>query len=198
MTSWMLARLSRDTEALRAQADESRLHPLRSSVTSAGYAAYLVRIFGFEAPVERELARTSGIDRVVELGWRTHMRLLRSDLLALGITDPSVVAHNAIARFGSVSEALGWLYVVEHTAVLNGQVRRHLERGLPQHLAGAGCYLRGSERGAGARLAALGGALDAHAHGRPEVATVVGDAARIAFRKQRRWFAEQSLQLAAS
>jgi heme oxygenase len=187
MQSWMLARLKRDTQAVRASADEGRLEPLRTTPTAASYATYLSRVYGFEAPLESAFAATRDLGQVVDLRWRPQIRLLKSDLAALGIVDTTRLPVTAVPRFGAVTEALGWMYVVEQNAALHSQLHRHFARWIPNELAGAGCYLLGVDRVSGTRLDDLGAILDAYAT-RPEIATKIVDAACTAFRRQRLWF----------
>jgi heme oxygenase len=182
MPSWMLARLKRETQGLRASADEGRLEPLRTTATRASYVSYLSRIFGFEAPIEAAFAATRDLGYLVDLRWRPNIRLLRADLTALGVVEPARLPATPMPRFATVTEALGWMYVVEQNVTLHGQLHRHFARWLPGELAAAGCYLS-----RGDRLDDLGAALDAHAT-RPEIATKIVDAACTAFRRQRLWF----------
>ena len=185
MPSWMLARLKRETQAVRASADEGRLEPLRTTPTVAGYVNYLSLIYGFEAPIEAALAATRDLGQVVDL--RPHVRLLKSDLMALGIVDPARLPATQVPRLATATEALGWMYVLEQNGLLHGQLHRHFARGLPSQLGMAGCYLAGVDRIAGTRLDDLGVILDAHAT-KPEIATKLVDAACTAFRRQRLWF----------
>lgn len=187
MPSWMLARLKRETQPHQVAADEVCLAPLRSTTTPQTYAAYLGRMFGFEAPIESAFVATPGFDKLLELRWRSQMRLLRADLLAIGVIDPSKLATCPIAKFSSEVEAFGWLYVIEHSAVGHAQLRRHFQRCVPAQLTSAGAYLLGGERGIGARLKELGEALDKYAKD-PATATKIVEAARAAFRVQRQWF----------
>ncbi|MBA3460614.1 MAG: biliverdin-producing heme oxygenase [Deltaproteobacteria bacterium] len=183
----MLARLKRETQALRASADEGRLEPLHTTATVASYATYLSRIYGFEAPIEAAFLGTRDLAHVVDLRWRPQVRLLKSDLMALGIVDPTRLPTTSVPRFATVAEALGWMYVSEQNTILHGQLHRHFARWIPDELVAAGCYLVGVERVAGTRLDDLGSILDLYAT-RPEIATKIVDAACTAFRRQRLWF----------
>ena len=196
MPSWMLGRLKQETQALRASADEWRLEPLRTKPTTASYASYLSRVYGFEAPIEAALAATRELEQLVDLRWRPHVRLLKSDLMALGIVDATRLPATSMPHFSTMTEALGWLYVIEQNAILHAELHRHFARWIPATIASAGCYLAGVDRVAGARLADLGTVLDAHAT-RPEIAGTIVDAASTAFRRQRLWFLK-SLPLAVT
>ena len=184
--SSMLTRLKSETRPHAAEADADRLQ-LLGDVSSERYAGFLSRIWGFEAPIEAALARTIGIAELVDLRSRHHIRSLRADLAALGITSPSSLPCCRTIPMFQIAEALGWMYAVEHNALLNGQLRRHLEKRLPRQLASAGSYLSEGERSVKQRLGELGRALDLIAT-KDEIATRVFDAARAAFQHQRQWF----------
>jgi heme oxygenase len=132
---------------------------------------------------------TPGLEAVLDLRGRTGPRLLRSDLVALGVPDPGALERcTNVLPFRSPAEALGWLYVVERDAMLHGILLRHLEQRLGDPFARACAYLAGNERAAGVRMRELGRALDVVARA-PKVAERVVDAACAAFRCQRAWFA---------
>jgi len=192
----MLARLKRETHAHQLAAEDGRLEPLSSTATLGGYRSYLSLVYGFEAPIENAFLTTSDLGCVMDLRWRTRVRLLKSDLAALGILDATRLPATAVPLFGSASEALGWMYVLEQTAGLHAQLHRHFARCLPHQVAGAGCYLLAGARSVELRLGELGAALDTHAV-RPIVATKIVEAARTAFRRQRLWF-EKGLPLEVS
>lgn len=187
MPSWMLSKIKRETQSQQAAADEGRLAPLRSTSTAPSYTSYLARVYGFEAPIETAFQASRELRNLVDLSWRSQVRLLKSDLAALGVVDATTLPTTPVPTFSTVMDALAWMYVVEQSAVLHGQLRRHFSRWLPQQLAGAGCYLLGGERAVGTRLSELGAALDRHA-ATPEIATKVVDTARAVFRRQRLWF----------
>jgi heme oxygenase len=147
-------------------------------------------VYGFESPVESAIQMTPGIGERVDLRGRVHLKLLVSDLIALGVSSVEKLPRcRSVFPFRSVEDALAWAYVVERNMLLHGILRRHLERRLPEQIARAGAYLAGNERAVGSRMRELGGALDS-------VATTPGSVERIivaahaAFRCQRHWFAE--------
>jgi heme oxygenase len=185
----MLAKLKRETQGQQVAADDGRLEPLRSTSTQASYTSYLARIYGFESPIETAFLASRELGKLVDLRWRSQVRLLKCDLAALGIIDATRLPVTPAPPFGSVTDAFGWMYVVEQSAVLHGQLRRHFARWLPQQVATAGCYLLGGERAVGKRLCELGTALDAYAAS-PDIATKIVDAARAGFRRQRLWFGQ--------
>jgi heme oxygenase len=188
MPSWMLARLNRETVVHHAAADADRSSPLTAIASDRGYRDFLGRIYGFEAPLEAAFAAVPALADLVDLRARSAVRLLRCDLAALGVDDPTTLPRcRAIPPFRIAAEALGWMYVVERNALLHGTVRRHLEKRLPAPLAAAGHYLANSERTVGSRMTELGIALDHSAHCLRVAAQIV-DAAKTAFRRQRHWF----------
>jgi heme oxygenase len=189
----MLARLLRETQYLLVTANGDRLALLAGPVTVKGYRSYLARIYGFEAPVEAAFTRTPDLHEAIDLRGRTRLRLLRADLLALGIVDPSrLPACGTVPAFRSTTEALGWMYALEHNVQVHGQLHRRLARHLADHLAVAGSYLGAGTRSLGGRLNELGAALDRHANA-PTTAMLIVDAARLAFRRQHAWFAGYSI-----
>lgn len=182
-TSWMLTRLKRNAQSDHVAANIDRLALLHVEPSVASYRDYLVRIFGFESAVDAALARTPGLGSLIDLDARSHLKYLRADLDQLG--SPPVTLCRLPPYFTTTSEALGWLYVVEHNATLHAQVRRHLhkQRG-PHHDA----YLRAGATDGIARLQQLGTFLDRYAR-EPETARQVVEAVKNAFRHQHRWFA---------
>jgi heme oxygenase len=197
MPSWMLARLQRETQPLLDCACGDRMCVVGQPTNAASYLAYLERIYGFEWPVESAFLRAPALGDVIDLRWRTQIRLLRADLAALGVLDPSLVPACAPIAFTDRAEALGWMYVIERNALLHGQVRRDLERRIAREIIAAGSYLTGGERAVGARLAELGAALDRFAY-TTDIANQIVAAARVALRRQHQWFtrAEPSSRLA--
>jgi heme oxygenase len=183
----MLTRLKRNAQSEHVAANIDRLSPLHVHASKDTYRDFLVKVHGFEAPVEASLAMTPGIASVIDVRARSHLDLLRADLGALGIHDWSRLPQcRLVPRFQSVGEALGWIYVVEHNALLHGQVRRHVTK----HLAPlADSYLAAGERAGSARLQDLGAYLDRFARD-PDVARQVVDSVKAAFRRQRQWFVQ--------
>lgn len=190
MQSWVLGRLDHETRPRHAQADSDRLCLMTSHATPAGYRGFLARVYGFEAPVGAAIQMTPGVRDVLDLRGRGHLRLLVSDLAALGISTLEAVPRCAGGfPFRTVEDALGWTYVIERNMLLHGILRRHLEKRLPEEIARGGAYLAGNERAVGARMRELGAALDVVAK-RPGYVDRIIAAAHAAFRCQRHWFAE--------
>lgn len=156
-------------------------------LTADDYIAFLTRLYGFEAPVEIALLLTPELDGWIDLRGRTHGRLLRADLAALGILETLHLPRCAgIGPFDGVAGALGWLYVVERNTLVHGLIERQLRQRLPA-LKGASSYLVAQSRSTGARLRELGDAMDRCARHLREADKIV-QTARVAFRCQHRWF----------
>jgi heme oxygenase len=183
-----LMRLKRDTAPYHASADHDRIAMMRASADATTYARFLSRIWGFEAAIEAFLARTPDLADVVDLRARTHIRLLRADLTALGIVDPSALPRWSIPfPFRYSVEALGWMYVIERNTLLHGTIEHHLRARLPEQMRIAGSYLSGQVKTTGIRLRELGVAMDSVIKSR-ELSDRIVMAARYAFRYQHGWY----------
>lgn len=181
--SWMLVRLGLETRQYHAGADADRL-VLMDADTIAVYRAHLARIFGFESRVEEALAEVCE-PALARAHARTHW--LRRDLHALGM-DAAELARlpRCAVRIRSVTQALGWMFVIERHGLLSGLILRHLEARLD--LGGASSYLVAHAEQPGARLRALCTAIDEHAAQHAMHPTLVAAAAGEAFRWQRHWY----------
>ena len=185
----VLTRIDDETRSHGAAADEQRLSVMDATPTTATYRAFLLRVYGFERPVEAALQVTRGLTDIIDLRARLHTRLLRSDVAALGVVDlASVRRCTSIPPFGDVLEALGWMYVIERGRMLNSILHRYLEERLPAVTLAAATYLR-SERSAGTRMRELGDTLDSVVQSGADVYRVLV-AAHSAFRAQEKWYAE--------
>jgi heme oxygenase len=183
----MLSRLNRETRQDHQLADDDRLAIL-DSTDRAGYATFLTRVHGFEAPLEAALLRTNELDQWLDLRDRGHIKLLRADLASLGITDASQLPRcRAICPFDHPAEALGWVYVVERNALLHGVIDRHLRSCVPELLKTSGSYLAGQARSNGRRMRDLGAAMDRVARD-PASAERIVAGAKAAFCMQHEWY----------
>jgi heme oxygenase (biliverdin-IX-beta and delta-forming) len=120
----MLARLDMETRDQHAEVDGYWLDLMASAVTREQYKTLLMRIYGFEAPIECALAYTPHLV-VADRRERTRSGLVVQDLLALGITPGKVTALPqcpAIASFADPAEALGWKYVIERPTQLHSAI----------------------------------------------------------------------------
>jgi heme oxygenase len=187
MSSLMLGRLDEETRALHTDADEDRLALLEIRDVRC-YRDRLVRIYGFEAPVEAGFLMTAELGAEIDLRDRTKHRLLKYDLNALGVAETARLPRCTVPLFGSAAEALGWMYVIDRNALVHGVIRRQLaERQVlgPSHA----CYLSAHEMQAGARWRELGAILD-RAAGHADIADRIVASARLAFRRQHQWYGE--------
>lgn len=183
----MLARLDQETRDQHAEVDVYWLDLMASGVTREQYRSLLVRLYGFEAPLESALAYTPHLV-VADRRERTLSGLLAQDLLALGLS-PSKIARLpqcSLAPFRDPAEALGWMYVVERATLLHDAVRRYLEGRLPATAAFG--YLSAYEGVAGSRWHELGRVIDEVAR-LPTAPEHILSATRRAFACQREWFA---------
>jgi heme oxygenase len=185
----MLNRLTRETASLHKAADEDRLSMLGFAVDRGRYAAFLTRVYGFEAQLDVAIVMTDGLTPWIDLRDRGHLRLLRADLEALGNRELDVVPRcPTVLPFQHPAEALGWSYAIERNTLLHGTIERHLRARLPDVLNVAGAYLAGQQRSNGERMRDLGSAMDRIAKDPCSADTIVA-AARAAFRMQHRWYA---------
>lgn len=121
-----LERLDRQTTVHRCVADADRLALTDSPASEERYIAYLVRTYGFQAPLESAFAVMPGLEAQVHLSHRVWSGVLASDLVALGYPVEHLLDAPVRTRgpFRTLTEALGWLYVAEQTR--NGhQLLRH-------------------------------------------------------------------------
>jgi len=131
----LLSRLNTSTRQFHAEVDEPWLGLLRPDVGISDYLAVLVRTYGLVAPFESACKYTPGFSDVIDLRQLMRAGLIAQDLLVLGLkpSDVSSIATcPSITMFTSLHEALGWLYVIERSTLLQEGVRRHLVRHVPQ------------------------------------------------------------------
>jgi heme oxygenase len=187
--SQTLLRLELETHAYHRDADQAWLDLLRPFLTRAQYAEQLARAYAFEAPLEAALAYTPHIASLI--GTRARSRLLAHDLFALDYP-LAKLAPRLIAPFPSVSQALGWLYVIERAARLFDMVRHNVAAHLPDAPTE---YV--TDPVAAERWADLGRILDRVARS-TRIADQMIHAAHDAFRCQLDWYVgEQPLRRGA-
>jgi heme oxygenase len=129
----MLSRLAAETRVQQSLADVDGLELVASGRGEARYLAYLVKRYGFEAPLESALAVAPGIDRVIDLHARRQTRRIVDELVALGMPLASVleIPHADVSAVHDLRDALGWLYVSDRSAMTHGLVARELLRKTP-------------------------------------------------------------------
>jgi heme oxygenase len=197
--SWMIERLNEETRNHHTEADADLDVLFRRDVTATHYMLYLMRVYGFEAPLESTLVMTPALDLMVNLKERSRCALIAQDLLSLGLR-PNQVAELpmclTIPNFRGAAEALGWMYVVERATLAHSVIRQHLMTCLPNEIAIASSYLQSYAGVAGTRWRKFGSTLDEVAR-HPAIADRIVTAANEAFRCQRRWLQHEQLSTGA-
>lgn len=193
--SWMIERLDRETRVHHSDAADGDFELLfRERVSTWDYVQFLMRVYGFVAPLEVSLAMTPNIDLVLDVRERQKAGFIAKDLLALRLSPAQVAAVpmcTSIPQFRGAAEALGWLYAADRPTLAFSVVRRHLAVRLPYEVNVASDYLQCYAGIAGKRWRELGGVLDDLGRHRA-IADRVVDAAHEAFRTRQRW-ASQTL-----
>ena len=187
--SLMIERLNEETQVHHAEADSDLDALFHREATTSHYMVYLMRIYGFDAPLESTLLMTPALDLMVNLKERSRASFIAQDLLALGL-EPSLVADLpmclTIPSFRGAAEALGWMYVVERATLAHSVIRHHLLTLLPDEMKRASNYLQSYVGVVGHRWRRFGSVLDNVAR-HPAIADRIIASANDAFRCQRRW-----------
>ena len=185
----MIERLNEETRShhVECEADFDVLFDVET--TPRHYLRYLVRQYGFEAPLESTLAMTPNVELMIDLKERMKAGYIAQDLMALGLRAAQVAELPqclAIPQFRGAAEALGWMYVIERTTLAHSVLRRHLLTRLPREMRNASNYLSCYTGVVGTRWRKFGATLDDVAQ-TPELANRIVTAANEGFRCQRRW-----------
>lgn len=184
----MLNTLDMETREYHADVDRYWLDLMASGVTRDSYKAQLIRIYGFEAPVESALSYTPNLV-IVDRRERTRTGLIAQDLIALGVTPHRIAALAQCTRIGPFSdpaEALGWKYVIERPTQLHSAIKRNVLSRVPD-IASACSYLSAYEGIAADRWQQFGLLLDEVAQ-RPGAGERIVSAAQEAFVCMKDWF----------
>jgi heme oxygenase len=182
-----LIQLNLATRPYHAEADQAWLDLTGSHVHRSLYLALLVRVYGFEAPLDSAFRYTPELSSLIDLHSRPRTGLLAQDLMRLGLPASEIAQlPQRFATFASAAEALGWMYVIERATLLHGGVRRHLLLRFPE-LVGATSYLEAYDGVTSLRWSELGSAFDSIAHA-PSVTRQIIRAATDGFRAMREWF----------
>lgn len=159
-----LLQLNLATQEHHVAADAPWLELLVPSVTRWQYVEHLIKVYGFEAPLEAALRYTPGLSALVDLRSRVRSGRIVQDLMRLGLSAGRIATlGQRFVTFSSTLEALGWMYVAERAALLHAAVRRYLTLRVPD-LDSATSYLSAYDGVAGDRWSDLGNALEAVAH----------------------------------
>jgi heme oxygenase len=197
--SWMIERLTEETRLHHGDSDADLDLLFRPDASATHYMLFLMRIYGFEAPLESSLSTTPTLDLMINLRERARASLLASDLMQLGLR-PSDVAQLpqclTIPMFRGAAEALGWMYVIERSTLAHSVLRHHLLTRLPIEMANASSYLLSYAGVVGKRWRQFGAMLD-HVARHSAIADRVVASANEAFRCQRRWLQHEHQTVAA-
>lgn len=182
-----LLQLNIATRSYHVDADTPWLDLTVPRVEPQHYVSHLIKVYGFEAPIESAFRYTPGLASRVDLRSRTRAGLLAHDLMRLGVSASQLAQlPQRFTTFGSVIEALGWMYVVERSTLLHPGVHRDLALRLPE-VACASTYLTAYDGMASLRWSELGIALDTESSS-AAVTRQLALAASQAFCAQREWF----------
>jgi heme oxygenase len=184
-----MRQLHEATRDLHAGVDTYWLDLMLSGVTREAYRVQLMRLYGFEAPLESALVYTPDFI-ITDRRDRTRSGLIAQDLLALGVAPSKITVLpqcRDIAPFADPAEALGWKYVAERPTQLHSAVKRNVVARVAD-CANALAYLSVYEGVATARWRSFGALLDTIAERRNALDTIVG-AAVTAFQCMGQWFA---------
>ena len=155
-----IIRLNLATREHHAAADAPWLDLMVPTVGRDTYVEHLVKVYGFEAPLEAALRYTPGLSALVDLRPRTRAGLIVQDLMRLGLgASRTAGLAQRFTTFSTAAEALGWMYVVERATLLHGAVRRYLT-GHVADVASASAYLSAYDGVAANRWSDLGSALE--------------------------------------
>jgi heme oxygenase len=182
--------LNMATRSHHVTADTPWLDLMVPTVGLHSYRKLLLRVYGFEAPLEAAFRYTPGLSSLVDLRARTRSGLIAQDLMRLGMSASRLAdVPQRFTTFAGPAEALGWMYVIERSTLLHGGVRRYLLQHLPD-VGEATSYLSAYEDAAGLRWSELGSAFDAVAPSPPVVRQLL-QAANTGFRALCDWFREE-------
>jgi heme oxygenase len=156
-----LIQLNLATREFHDRADAGWLELRSLTVGPQQYIDQLIKVYGFEAPLEAALRYTPGVAALVDLRPRMRAGLIVQDLVRLGMTPGRIAAlPQRFLSFASVAEALGWLYVAERATLVHGSIRRYLMVRIPD-AARASAYLSAYDGVAAQRWSDFGVALEA-------------------------------------
>lgn len=155
-----LLQLNIATRKQHDAADAPWLDLMVPSVDQRRYIEHLIRIYGFEAPLDSALRYTPGLCTLIDLRARTRTGLLAQDLMRLGMSASQIAnLPQRFVAFSDICDALGWMYVVERSALRHGGVLRYLMEHIPE-INRASSYLAAYDAATGNRWSELGSALD--------------------------------------
>jgi heme oxygenase len=155
-----LIQLNIATREHHQAADAPWLALMAPTVEKQAYIQHLIRVYGFEAPLEAAFRYTPGLPELIDLRGRTRSGFIVQDLIRLGLRASRIAElEQRFATFSTPADALGWMYVIERSTLLYGSVRRYLTKRIPE-VAQASSYLSAHDRIASTRWTEFGNALD--------------------------------------
>jgi heme oxygenase len=179
--------LNMATRSHHVEADAPWLDLMVPTTGKHRYLNHLLKVYGFEAPLEAALRYTPGVGALVDLRARMRSGLIAQDLIRLGVSASRLAdLPQRFVTFAGPAEALGWMYVIERATLLHGSIRRYLI----QHIPGAEeatSYLAAYDGEAGQRWRELGSAFDAISPS-PVVTRQIISAAHAGFHALCEWF----------
>lgn len=187
-------RLNAATRHFHADVDEPWLDLVRPNIGVSDYLAVLVRTYGLVAPFESACRYTPGLVRVIDFRHMMRAGLIAQDLLALGLSPQQVASIptcSAVSMFQTTSEALGWLYVIERSTLLQDGIRKHLLRHV--NIEHACSYVSAYESRVGEHWAAFSRTLE-RAVADASAANDIIHSACTAFDACRKWLRSSKLQ----
>jgi heme oxygenase len=139
----VLEKLQQETERL-CDAAEAHAFEFVATCSLEQYRDYLVRAYGFEAPLESACVLTPCLASHSATA-RQRTRYIAQDLVALGFPPERLLELKPCPMhpFRDLSEALGWLYVAERNGITNSRCHGRLAEHAPELAARAsylGCY----------------------------------------------------------
>lgn len=169
-------------------ADAPWLALMVPTVDQQQYVAHLIKIYGFEAPLESACRYTPGLSSLIELRARNRTGHLAQDLVRMGMSASQIAKlPQRFTTFVEPLEALAWMYVIERSALRHGGVLRYLTEYLPE-IHRASSYLAAYDASTGNRWSELGDALDAIARSSPSAVHQLVRVANHGFTALRDWF----------
>jgi heme oxygenase len=179
----LIDRLNDETAEFHAEVDNELVS---RPVNARRYQHYLVRTYGFVAPIERSISTTPDIENFVDLRRFNKEELLRRDLLALHYTTHQIdtLPQCTVPLFETAAEALGWAYFVERSTLAHSATFRYVASCIPGEVAFASSYLKCYFGAVGEMWRGFGDALEL-ANNTNAKAVIV--AARAAFTLYQRW-----------
>jgi heme oxygenase (biliverdin-IX-beta and delta-forming) len=188
--STLITKLNLATRAWHADVDDPWLALMSPTVSHEDYVTQLVQVYGLVAPFESASRYTPGIAKLLDYRQLMRAGLIAQDLLALGFTPPAmsrIPTCPAITVFRDTGEALGWLYVIERSTLLQEGVRRHLLDVLPS-VTRACSYLSMYEGLISDHWQSLGRLFDREAMDAGMESSII-EAAEAAFSHAKQWWA---------